>query len=148
MLADILSHPFWLWLILGGVLLVLEMFSTSGYLLWSGLAALAVGLIAWLMPASWAVQGTLFAVLTLLSLWLWYRWLRRRERQPASPVMNRRDRQLIGLTLTLDRPLVNGVGQVTLGDGSWRVQAGQPLAAGTRVRVTGVEGITLLIEAC
>ena len=50
MLAAIVNHPHWFWLTLGGLLLIAEMLGSNGYLLWSGIAALTVGLIRWLLP--------------------------------------------------------------------------------------------------
>lgn len=145
MLLEIIAHPHWFWLTLGGLLLAAEMLGTSGYLLWSGIAAVLVGLVEWLSPFSWTAQGTLFALLTLVCVYLWYRWIRHRERHQQPNSLNQRGNQLIGTHLTLDAPLINGIGHVKLGDSSWRVQADQDLPAGTQVIVTGVEGITLHI---
>lgn len=145
MLLEIIAHPHWFWLTLGGLLLAAEMLGTSGYLLWSGIAAVLVGLVEWLAPFSWTAQGTLFALLTLVCVYLWYRWMRHRERHQQPNSLNQRGNQLIGTHLTLDAPLINGIGHVKLGDSSWRVQADQDLPAGTQVIVTGVEGITLHI---
>ena len=144
MLAVIVNHPHWFWLTLGGLLLIAEMLGTSGYLLWSGVAALAVGLIRWLLPFSWEMQGVLFALLTLLAAFLWYRWLALRQKQPGT-LLNQRGKQMMGMQLTLSEGLVNGLGHVHIGDGSWRVQADSDLPAGTQVVVIGMEGITLRI---
>ena len=38
MLMELIAHPHWFWLTLGGLLLAAEMLGTSGYLLWSGVA--------------------------------------------------------------------------------------------------------------
>lgn len=146
MLMEIVAHPHWFWLTLGGLLLAAEMLGTSGYLLWSGIAAVLVGVVEWLAPFSWTAQGSLFAVLTLVCVYLWYRWMRHRERSQQPNSLNQRGAQLIGTLLTLDAPLVNGIGHVKLGDSSWRVQADQELPAGARVIVTGIEGITLHIR--
>ncbi len=145
-MAEIIAHPHWFWLTLGGLLLAAEMLGTSGYLLWSGLAAVLVGLVEWLLPMSWKGQGLLFAALTLLCLFLWYRWLRYRERQQRPNALNQRGRQMIGRHLTLDTDLRDGIGHVRLGDSSWRVQADRDLPAGTEVVVVNVEGITLRIQ--
>jgi membrane protein implicated in regulation of membrane protease activity len=51
------------------------MLGGNGYLLWSGVAAVITGLLVWLLPLDWAWQGALFAVLTLVAAWLWWRWL-------------------------------------------------------------------------
>ncbi|MGJ0191902.1 NfeD family protein [Pantoea sp. RRHST58] len=146
MVMEIVAHPHWFWLTLGGLLLAAEMLGTSGYLLWSGIAAVLVGIVEWLTPFSWTAQGSLFALLTLVCVYLWYRWMRHRERHQQPNSLNQRGNQLIGTLLTLDAPLVNGIGHVRLGDSSWRVQADRDLPAGAQVVVTGIEGITLHIR--
>ena len=47
MITELLANPWWLWLSVGGVLLAAEMLGASGYLLWSGVAALLVSLLVW-----------------------------------------------------------------------------------------------------
>lgn len=140
MLAALVHHPHWFWLTLGGLLLIAEMLGTSGYLLWSGIAALTVGLVRWALPFSWETQGVLFALLTLAAAFLWYRWLAHRQQRQPDMHLNQRAQQMRGMSLTLSEGLVNGLGHVRIGDGSWRVQAEGDLPAGTRVVVTGVEG--------
>ncbi|HBZ14729.1 MAG TPA: NfeD family protein [Pantoea sp.] len=146
MLMELIAHPHWFWLTLGGLLLAAEMLGTSGYLLWSGLAAVAVALIEWIVPISWTSQGIMFAVMTLLSVFFWYRWMRYRESSQQPNTLNQRGSQLMGMQLTLDNTLKNGLGHVRIGDSSWRVQAESDLPAGTPVIVTGVVGITLIIQ--
>ncbi|UCZ76195.1 NfeD family protein [Dickeya zeae] len=146
MMALVLENAHWFWLSLGGLLLAAEMLGATGYLLWSGVAALLTGILAWLLPLDWAWQSTAFAVLTVIAALWWWQWLRRRlEKQPA-PVLNQRGQQLIGLHTTLSEPLVNGFGRINIGDSSWRIQAEQDLPAGTVVEVTAVEGITLQVK--
>jgi len=145
-LMELIAHPHWFWLTLGGLLLAAEMLGTSGYLLWSGLAAVLVGLIEWCFPFSWTHQGMLFAALTLLCVYFWYRWMRYREVSQQPNTLNQRGSQMIGMHLTLDSTLKDGLGHVRIGDSSWRVQATEDLPAGTAVIVTGVVGITLMIQ--
>lgn len=146
MLVDIIAHPHWFWLTLGGLLLAAEMLGTSGYLLWSGLAAVIVGLIEWFVPVSWTAQGSLFAAMTLVCVFLWYRWMRHREVRQRPNALNQRGNQMIGLQLTLDTALRNRTGHIRIGDSSWRVEADRDLPAGTPVVVVGIEGITLRIQ--
>lgn len=146
MLTDILANPWWLWLTLGGLLLAAELLGTSGYLLWSGMAAVLVALLVWLVPMPWAWQGLSFALLTVLAALWWYRWLRRRESRQPTFALNQRGQQLIGRHLTLDNALVNGFGHVRIGDGNWRVQATEDLPAGCDIVVVAVEGITLQVS--
>ncbi|CAH5899259.1 Inner membrane protein YbbJ [Klebsiella aerogenes] len=148
MIALILAHPHIFWLTLGGLLLAAEMLGSNGYLLWSGVAGVVTGLLTWAIPLSWEWQGTLFAVLTLLAAWLWSKWLRKRMRQqrPADAQLNQRGQQLVGRRFTLDSALENGRGHVRVGDSSWPVLADEDLAAGSKVEVVAVEGITLHIR--
>ena len=47
----------WHWWVLGIVLISLEMFIPTGHTLWSGIAALIVGSLLWLVPGlSWQLQ--------------------------------------------------------------------------------------------
>ncbi|EMG3684905.1 NfeD family protein [Serratia marcescens] len=150
MLELIAANPLWFWLSLGGVLLAAEMLGAGGYLLWSGVAALLVGVLIWLLPPlSWAWQGMIFAVLTVVVAYLWWYWLRRRPAAASGglPVLNQRNRQLIGTRATLTEPMHNGMGRINIGDSSWRVQAAEDLPAGTEVEVVAVEGVTLVIRA-
>ena len=149
MMELILTHPHVFWLTLGGLLLAAEMLGGNGYLLWSGVAAVIVGLVVWLLPLGWEWQGLMFALLTLLAAWLWWRWLaqRVREQKPADSQLNQRGQQLIGRRFTLDNALVNGRGHMRVGDSSWMVSADTDLPAGTPVEVVAVEGIVLIVRA-
>ncbi|MGP3590144.1 NfeD family protein [Vagococcus sp. WN89Y] len=149
MIALLLDHPHLVWLTLGGLLLAAEMLGGNGYLLWSGVAAVVTGLLAWVMPFSLEWQGVLFALLTMLAAWLWWKWLNKRVRQqkPADASLNQRGQQLVGRRFQLDNALVNGRGHMRVGDSSWPVIADADLLAGTRVEVISVEGITLHIKA-
>ena len=149
MIEMITAHPHVFWLSLGGLLLAAEMLGGNGYLLWSGVAAVMTGLLVWLLPFGWEWQGALFAVLTLVAAWLWWRWLNRqvRSQKPADAALNQRGQQLVGKRYTLDATLINGRGHVRIGDSSWPVIADEDLIAGTRVEAIAVEGITLRVKA-
>lgn len=149
MIEMITAHPHVFWLSLGGLLLAAEMLGGNGYLLWSGVAAVMTGLLVWLLPFGWEWQGALFAVLTLVAAWLWWRWLNRqvRSQKSADAALNQRGQQLVGKRYTLDDTLINGRGHVRIGDSSWPVIADEDLIAGTRVEVIAVEGITLRVKA-
>jgi len=150
MIETIAAHPHVFWLSLGGLLLAAEMLGGNGYLLWSGVAAVVTGLLVWLLPFGWEWQGVLFAALTLIAAWLWWRWLSRqlRAQKPVDAALNQRGVQLIGKRFILDTTLVNGRGHVQVGDSSWPVVSEDDLIAGTRIEVIAVEGITLRVKAC
>lgn len=148
MIETLFAHPHLFWLCLGGLLLAAEMLGGNGYLLWSGVAGIVTGMLVWLLPFSWEWQGALFALLTLLAAWLWWRWLSRRQQRqkPADSRLNQRGQQLVGSRFTLDAALVNGRGHMRVGDSSWPVSADSDLPAGTVVEVVAVDGITLRVR--
>lgn len=149
MLEQIAANPQWFWISLGGLLLAAEMLGASGYLLWSGVSAVIVGVIIWLLPElSWEWQGSLFAVMTIAVAYLWWYWLRKRPTATSgSPVLNQRNRQLIGTRATLTEAMHNGHSRINIADSSWRAQANEDLPIGTEVEVVAVEGTTLVIRA-
>ena len=112
-----------------------------------GVSALVVGTLLWLLPtlaAFW--QVVLFAILSIGTVLAWRR-LRTRKSQPlAETRLNERGRLYEGRSFTLDSAIVNGIGNLRVDDGQWRV-AGPDLPAGARVRVVAVEGATLRVES-
>ena len=61
------------------------------------------------MGLDWAWQGALFAVLTLVAAWLWWRWLNRQvnEQKPLDTHLNQRGQQIVGQRFTLETALVS-----------------------------------------
>ncbi|EPE1850978.1 NfeD family protein [Cronobacter dublinensis] len=147
MMTLILSHPHVFWLCLGGLLLAAEMLGGNGFLLWSGVAAVATGLLAWLLPMGWEWQGVSFALLMLVAVWLWWRLLSRRAGPRPDNALNQRGNQLVGQRFTLTQALINGRGQLTVGDSVWPVIADSDLPAGTPVEVVAIDGIRLRVQA-
>ncbi|MBA0182003.1 NfeD family protein [Pectobacterium carotovorum] len=142
----VMENAHWFWLSLGGLLLAAEMLGASGYLLWSGLSAVLVGLLTWVMPLGWPLQGTIFAILTIVTALLWWYWLRKRTLSRPQSMLNQRGQQMVGLRTTLTDPVINGFGRVNIGDSSWRVKSEQDLPAGTHVEVIAIDGITLHVR--
>jgi membrane protein implicated in regulation of membrane protease activity len=137
---------FWHWWILAGVLLILELTLPVFFFLWLGIAAAATGLITLVFPGlPLETQLVMFSVLSVIAVIAWRRY---RESHPATtdqPNLNRRGRQYVGREFTLDNPVVNGVGKVTVDDSTWRVR-GPDLPAGSQVRVRDVDGVVFIIE--
>ncbi|MCA6914111.1 NfeD family protein [Pectobacterium versatile] len=142
----VMENAHWFWLSLGGLLLAAEMLGASGYMLWSGLSAVLVGLLTWVMPLGWPLQGTIFAILTIVTALLWWYWLRKRTLSSPQSMLNQRGQQLVGLRATLTDPVINGFGRVNIGDSSWRVKSEQDLPVGTQVEVIAIDGITLHVR--
>jgi membrane protein implicated in regulation of membrane protease activity len=142
-----LTHiVFWHWWILAGILLILELTSPVFFFLWLAFSAAAVGFLLLVFPTL-PLEGqlTLFGVLSVVAVVAWRRY--RESHPPVSdqPLLNQRGRQYTGRLFTLDHAIVNGVGKVEVDDSTWRVK-GPDLPAGTRIRVTGVDGTIFIVE--
>lgn len=145
MIDIIIGLGVWNWLILAAVFLALELIVPGAFMLWLGLAALAVGLISFVIDWSWQAQLVAFAVLSLALIPVWRRYAPRVERPSEAPLLNRRAESYVGRVFTLDNPIVDGVGRVRIDDTIWRV-TGPDSAAGSRVRIVRVEGPNLFVE--
>ena len=138
---------FWDWLGLGTVLLILEVFGAGGYLLWMGVAAAAVGVLTFVLPAmAWTVQFLLFAVLSVMTAVYWWRRHRTVNRPSDQPGLNMRGQELIGRTFIVHDAIVEGRGKIKVGDGVWIV-TGPDTSVGSQVRVIAQDGAILRVEA-
>lgn len=140
----------WNWMILGAVLLSLEIVVPGVYLLWLGIAAILTGTLSLqLWDAGfwvWQVQVLVFLALSILSALIGRRFFPNTGTEDTDqPLLNQRDRQLVGRTATLAEPIAEGMGRIRLGDTLWRV-IGPDLPAGTRVRVVASEDGYLKVE--
>lgn len=146
LIAALYFNPHWTFIALGGVLLILELLGTGGYSLWSGVSALIVGIVAWLIPLSWPILWILFAILTLITAYIWWLWLKKHDHDKSKKgVLNQPQQDLIGVTTVVVEPIINGRGRVKIKDGSWLAQCNDNLPAGTKVRVIDVEGLVLTV---
>jgi inner membrane protein len=135
----------WHWWVLGAALLILEVFAPGVFFVWLGLAALVVGLLLTVLPLPVAVQLLLFAALSVLSIFLGRRLLARLPRSAEADSINQGASRLIGRTVVLTEPIVNGQGRARIGDGYWTVR-GPDAPAGSTVQIMAAEGTTLMVH--
>lgn len=134
----------WNWFIAGGLLLALEVMVPGTFMLWLGLAAIATGVVGWIVSMSWQIQIVLFAILSVISVLLGRRFYPTAITETDKPFLNRRADAFVGRTFTLDEPIVSGTGRVRVDDTTWRV-SGPDCPAGTKVRVERVDGAMLIV---
>jgi inner membrane protein len=132
----------WAWFIAGGLLLILEILAPGVFMLWLGLAALIVGLISLFIDWPWQTQFVVFAALAVAAIPLWRRLAMKVGPATDQPFLNRRADAFIGRIFTLEKPIIDGAGTIAIGDTIWRV-SGDDIPAGSRVKVTRVDGATL-----
>jgi len=138
----------WLWLLFGLVLLILEVQAFgSFYLMFFGVGALLVGLASAvdLVEAPW-LEWVLFTALSIISLVLF----RARLLQSVADTTTAKVDSLVGETAIAAEDIpAGGVGKAELRGTLWNAQSETPAAIlkGTRCRVARVEGLTLWIRA-
>ncbi len=145
MLTMIASLGDWDWFIAGAVLLILEILAPGVFMLWLGIAALLVGLISLFVEWSWQGEFIAFAAFSVAAIPLWRRLARTGEASTDQPFLNRRAEALVGRVFTLERPIIDGAGTVGVDDSVWRI-VGPDIPAGSRIKVTRIEGTALHVE--
>ena len=141
------SLDFWSWWILALLLFVLELSAPGVVFLFIAVAAAITGVVAWVLPdLGWQISFVVFALLSVVSVVVGRKVWRPGKVETEDPTLNRRANQYVGKTFTLDTAVKNGRGRLNVGDSSWLAK-GPDLPAGTKVRVTAVDGSILEIEA-
>jgi inner membrane protein len=145
-METILALGAWNWMILAAVLFALELTAPGMFFMWFGMAAAVTGLIVFRYDVSWQWQLIWFCGLSLASVMLAARYLRKNPLESERPLLNERAVQLIGQTFDLLDPIANGRGSVKVGDSIWRVE-GPDLPKGARITVVGADGTVLKVVA-
>ncbi len=148
MMSFLSNLDYWHWLVLALLLIIIEMLAPTAVLLWFGVAAGVVGVLFLLIPGmAWQLQLILFSVLSVGSLLAWRGYAKKHP--PADnkySTLNKRGEDLIGRVFTLDEGIVNNYGKLRVDDTMWKIR-GSDTDAGSRVRVTAVDGTVLVVES-
>ena len=138
----------WGWMIIGAILVGAEMLAIDAqfYLVFLGVSAIVVGLAALLgiEMALW-VQWSAFAALSLISFFTFRKALYEKIRGGAVGFRE----SIAGDTVTIGEDLAPGAnGRAEHRGSKWTVKnvGGDVIAAGTRVQVVKVEGLTLHVS--
>jgi membrane protein implicated in regulation of membrane protease activity len=139
-------EPAWLWMIGGVLLLIAEIIAPGVFLVWIGIAAVVTGLFALLFGIGVAGQLGLFALYAVVAVLAGKRFYAVREVEHSGPRLNNPSERLIGRRVVVVQPVDEDSGRVRVGDSEWSARGG-PAQPGERVRITGVEGNCLIVEA-
>lgn len=136
---------YWIWLIVGLALALLEMVVPGVYLIWLAMAALAIAVLAFVSAPPLALQIIAWVSLSLIFAFSAKRWLRERPIVSSDPLLNNRLGRMVGETALVTQAIESGSGRVKVGDSEW-IARGPDSATGARVRITGSRGSDLLVE--
>ncbi len=134
----------------GGLALLLiaaETLAPGVFMLWLGLAAAVVFTLLLVVPGIPPIwQAVAFVLLAFVSIMVYVKFFRDKERPSDQPLLNRRGEQLVGQVFTLDQAIVDGRGRMKIGDAFWTAE-GEDLPQGARVRVVSANNMSLQVRA-
>jgi len=137
--------PYWVWLVAGLALCLAETLAPGAFLIFIGLAGMAIGAVDLVYPLPLAAQTLGFAVLAAALALAGKRLYGSRAHTSESRGGNRA-RKMVGREFYLDGDIARGFGRIRVGDSVWRV-SGPDLPSGEKVRVVRVVGeVTLEVE--
>lgn len=142
-----LTHlEYWHWFVIAVVFITFEIFVTTSFFIWVGIAAGVVGVLLLLIPSmSWEYQWLIFALVSLITITAWWIYQKKNPSSSEHPTLNRRGQQYVGRHFTLTEPVVDGVGKIKVDDTMWKI-IGEDCAVGSKVKVTAVDGVMLKVE--
>ena len=141
----LISLGAWNWLILAVFLIVLETVIPGIHFVWFGMAATVVGLIALAFGIDWQWQLVIFGVLSFATAFAVRKYATPHTAPSDQPGLNERGSYYIGRTVVVDEGLQNGRGKVRIGDSLW-IAAGPDMPAGSKARITKVDGTIVIVE--
>ena len=137
---------FWHWWALAVGLLVLEALLPGAFFLWMAVAAGAVGVLLLMLPGlSWEIQLLVFSIASVIAVVGWLSWIRKHPRKAVESGLNQRGNQYIGQQFSLTEGVIQGRGKLQLDDTIWII-AGPDCPAGSRIKITAINGSQLLFE--
>ena len=140
----------WHWIVGGIVLILAELAIPSFFVIWFGLGALLVGLLALVLAdLSLTAQVATWTAASLAMVFLWFRVFRPNAHKTRVGMAEGEVIGEIGLMVSAVAPFERGkvrFQRPLLGSEEWACLADAPIAAGERVKVVAVEGSFLKIS--
>ncbi len=142
-------NPEWWHWVVGGIALVLaELIISSFFIVWFGLGALFVGLLALAFELSLTAQLGTWTIASLAMVWLWFRVFKQSFQRTRIGTADGEVIGEIGLLVSAVAPFERGkvrFQRPVLGAEEWVCLSDTAIAAGERVKVIAVEGSFLKI---
>ena len=138
--AFFLANPFWTWAAIGGVFLIGELMTGSGWLLWPAGAAAVVAVVTQITGLIWPEEIVLFVVTAIVFTYLGRRFLRPAPKGERD--INALAPRLIGREGEAAAAFKAGLGRVFVDGKEWAAEldSGGDLAAKSKVKVLEILG--------
>ena len=135
----------WAWFVAAAILLIFELVSPGVFFMWLAIAAVLTGIADIMFGLPWQAELLLFAVLSVVAVFGGRRFYKGPGMEAAdNPYLNRRQMGYVGRTFTLKEPVVDNRGRLVIEDTVWDIE-GPDMPAGTRIKVTAVSGMSLIV---
>lgn len=140
---------YWHWLVLGIVLVVAEIFIPSFTILWFGLGALVVGVVALLVDIPFSLQVLLWTVFSVVFTVLWFKLVKPRmvdssNSQGARESAIGESGQVIKLPAGDTRGRLRFTTPI-LGEDEWEFSCDSEVALGDRLYIQEISGNVLVV---
>ncbi len=136
----------WFWWVVAGILLMLELTAPGVFFIWLAIPAATVGMLDIAFDMGWQTELVVFAALSLFSVFAGRSWLKKKNVFDSDhPNLNQRMFDFVGRSYVLDEAIAEGRGRLTIDSTIWEIR-GPDTPKGSRVKVTGVDGLRLVVE--
>lgn len=145
-----MTETYWLWGILGLILLGIEMATGTFYVFWFAVAALLMGVLIWLAPNTpMAGQLFLFTAISLGSLFIWRNYYKKTDLSSRIGQSQGDEIGRIGTIIETVSSTQNGRIQFTqgvMGSREWTAVSNETISAGNTAHIVAIEGNTLRVK--
>ena len=133
----------YIWLALTVIFIVVEVATTDIATIWFGVGSLASTIIAWLAPQAIALQAVVFAVVTVVTMYITKPLLTKYITKETPTNMD----MYIGKDAVVISDISpNNAGRAKIGGLSWQAKSGQHIKEGEMCRIVKIEGVSLVVE--
>ena len=131
------AHPFWTWIALGGLFMIGELLTNSGWLLWPAGSAAFVAVVTRILNLSWPAEIVLFVVTAIVTTYLGRRYLPPAGKGKAD--INDPAPRLVGRQAETVAPFKGGLGRVFVDGKEWAAELDGGGEVGAKQKVEVVE---------
>ncbi len=141
------SLLWWHWIIFGILLITFEIFIGTFFMLGLGVAAILVGVVDVIVPMSLESELTLWIVLSLVSIFIWFKYLKDNTIETSG-----QSNYTLETKGSVEETIIaNGRGKVkfdspVLGNTIWHATAKHDIAIDSRVKIVEIKGQLIEVE--
>jgi len=136
-----------IWMILGFILLIAEMFTVTFFIMWFGVSALFTALLSWLWIDSFTLQLLIFAIVSFLLVLFTRKLANKMSGEPSRKITQD---EIIGKTGIVTETILsdNSKGLVKMNGQVWRAvsENGTEIERGRKVIVKRLYGVKIYVE--